>query len=119
MGAEIYNIIQSMSQLFQEVEQIKNRMAHKTDLDHLKEQVAYKEDQNLLKETVVYKTELAILLKDLEDRFEEMFQNAIQRLGTIARDEISNIFVPFHDSLKAEFKQCLDSALHRLQNTTP
>lgn len=69
-----------------------------------------------LKTIVVYKTEMADALKELETKFEIMFENATQRLGNLAKEEIANIFNPFHDSLKAEFKICLDAALRRLEH---
>lgn len=86
--AELYTLIHKLNNLQEQVEQLRS--------------------------VVVYKNEMAEALKELEGKFEEMFQNAIQRLGTIARDEISNVFDPFHDSLKTEFKICLDAALRRI-----
>jgi hypothetical protein len=68
-----------------------------------------------LRSVVVYKTEMAEALKDLETKFDEMFEKATQRIGNIAKEEIANIFDPFHDSLKTEFRICLDAAIRRLE----
>jgi hypothetical protein len=88
MAAELYSLIGKVNDLQQQLEQLRG--------------------------VVVYKNEMANALKELETKFEEMFENAIQRLGNLAKEEVANIFDPFHNSLKAEFKICLDAALRRL-----
>jgi len=86
--AELYSLINKVNDLQQQLDQLRN--------------------------VVVYKNEMADALKELEIKFDLMFENAIQRLGNLAKEEIANVFDPFHDSLKTEFKICLDAALRRL-----
>jgi len=73
-----------------------------------------------LKSTVFYKTELKNTLDELsiniQQKYDDLYNTLIEECNKITKREFEVALEALHNSLKAEFKMCLESSIAKLQS---
>lgn len=92
-----------------------------SDLYRLIEQVAnINNELTTLKNTVVNKNEFKNTLDELsiniQRKYDELYNTLIEECNRITKREIEVALEALHNSLKAEFKMCLETSIAKLQS---